>query len=301
MINQVINDSAPAISTYEKFTHYLKEKVVKVAQRIFAFISEKYNICKSFCKEKFAAFKASFFTSANTNPTPRQRSLSNDGVELMPYANSDAPLVAADQDADEPVDEFIKAIQDGFNLEQRQHGAITIQKYLRSNLARMDQDADEPVDEFIKAIQDGFVSEQNLDQRKNAAITIQKFVKPKLQNKVVQEAVESKAKPPVKPQRSNSPIGVAAITLAGAAVGMLCLKQNPEALSQITKDTKVLAELTSDAASHLLGKAAEGVSFGCHHLGKAAEYGANLVKAAVKESFPNLEIHKNGFSYNLAR
>lgn len=94
-------------------------------------------------------------------------------------------------------------------------------------------------------------------------------------------------------QSKNLKYGTAALAVVAAATGAVLLKQNPEALNQILKDSKNLAGLALETGAHLSDKFVNGVFSGVKVAGEVA-------RKIVAENFPNIQPIKGGFAYNFS-
>ncbi len=92
-------------------------------------------------------------------------------------------------------------------------------------------------------------------------------------------------------QSKNLKYGTAALAVVAAATGAVLLKQNPEALNQILKDSKVLAGLALETGTRLSDTVVDGVFSGVKVAGEVA-------RKIVAENFPNIQPIKGGFAYN---
>lgn len=139
----------------------------------------------------------------------------------------------------------------------------------------------------------------------NAAKIIQKSFREyrsRVANPVKSEKVESAPLAPVTAgvtsentvnQSKNLKYGTAALAVVAAATGAVLLKQNPEALNQILKDSKVLAGLASETGARLSDKFVNGVFSGVKVAGEVA-------RKIVAENFPNIQPIRGGFAYNFS-
>lgn len=91
--------------------------------------------------------------------------------------------------------------------------------------------------------------------------------------------------------RKDSAYGTAALAVVAGAAGAVLLKQNPEALNQILKDSKVLAGLALETGTRLSDKVVDGVFSG-------AKVATEFAKKIVAENFPKIQLIKGGFAYN---